>query len=92
MSYVRLEGLDIRFRRGRKTPRSAPKTEKKPPHFVIDEMIADGTKLTTLPSDAWKEPLEFEIQHLRLYGGGPADADEFDAALIQRQASGRDPE
>ncbi|MGA3190544.1 MAG: AsmA-like C-terminal region-containing protein [Bryobacteraceae bacterium] len=77
VSEVRLEGLDI------KVPphEDHAKKEEKLPRFTIGEVIADGTKLTTLPRDAWKEPLVFEIQHLRLYGGGPADALSFDAVL-----------
>ncbi len=87
VSSVQLEGLDIHI-----PPRQdgvAPqKPRKKPQRFVIDEVIADGTMLTTLPRDAWKEPLEFQIQHLRLYGGGPADPMKFDAALMNAKPPG----
>jgi len=87
VSQVRIEGLDIKVP-PRKEQSAAAKSGKKPPRFIIDEVIADGTKLTTLPRDAWKEPLEFEIEHLRLYGGGPADAMSFDAVLMNAKPPG----
>jgi hypothetical protein len=87
VSSVQLEGLDIHIPpRQEGTPQKKP--QKKPQRFVIDEIIADGTMLTTLPRDAWKEPLEFQIQHLRLYGGGPADAMKFDAVLMNAKPPG----
>jgi hypothetical protein len=88
VSQVQLEGLDIKVppRQEGKAPQS--KSGKKPPRFIIDEIIADGTRLTTVPREAWKEPLEFEISHLRLYGGGPADAMSFDARLTNAKPPG----
>jgi hypothetical protein len=83
---VRLEGLEIKVPPREDKPK--PKSDKKQLRFVIDEIIADGTSLTTLPRDAWKDPLHFDIQHLRLYGGGPADAMKFDAVLINPKPPG----
>jgi AsmA-like C-terminal region len=88
VSQVRLEGLDIKVPPRRESPKQHAKSDKTPPRFVIDEIIADGTKLATLPRDAWKEPLEFEIRQLRLYGGGPADAMSFDAVLTNAKPPG----
>jgi hypothetical protein len=88
VSTVRLEGLDIHIPPREESAQPQTKSEKKPPRFVIDEIIADGTTLTTIPRDSWKEPLQFEIQHLRLYGGGPADAMKFDAALMNAKPPG----
>jgi hypothetical protein len=88
VSSVRLEGLDIHIPPREENPQTQAKSDKKPPRFVIDEVIADGTTLTTIPRDAWKEPLHFDIQHLRLYGGGPADAMKFDASLINAKPPG----
>ncbi len=88
VSSVTLEGLDIHIRPREDNAHPQNKSEKKPPRFVIDEIIADGTNLTTLPRDAWKEPLQFDIQHLRLYGGGPADAMRFDAVLMNAKPPG----
>jgi hypothetical protein len=88
VSTVRLEGLDIHIPPREEGAQPQTKSERKPPRFVIDEIIADGTTLTTIPRDSWKEPLQFEIQHLRLYGGGPADAMKFDAALMNAKPPG----
>jgi len=86
VSLVKLEGLDIHIPPREEKPQQH--SEKNPPRFVIGEMIADGTTLTTLPRDAWKEPLQFNIQHLRLSGGGPADAMKFDAVLMNAKPPG----
>ena len=63
VSTVRLEGLDIHIPPREDNAAQQEKTrevsEQKPPRFVIDEIIADGTTLTTLPKDSWKEPLHF---------------------------------
>jgi hypothetical protein len=88
VSQVRIEGLDIKVPPREENGQAPAKDQKKPPRFVIDEVIADGTKLTILPREAWKEPLEFDIQRLRLYGGGPADAMSFDAALANAKPPG----
>jgi hypothetical protein len=87
VSEVRIEGLDIKVPPREDKP-AHPPDRKKPSRFVIDEIIADGTKLTTLPRDAWKDPLVFDIQHLTLRGGGPADAMSFDAALMNAKPPG----
>lgn len=87
VSSVQLEGLDIHIP-PRQDNAEQRKPQKKPTRFVIDEIIADGTMLTTIPRDSWKEPLEFQIQHLRLYGGGPADPMKFDAVLMNAKPPG----
>jgi hypothetical protein len=87
VSQVRLEGLDIHVPPRQDKPRQNTE-KKKPPRFVIDEIIADGTKLATIPRDSWKDPLEFEIKQLRLHGGGPADAMSFDAVLMNAKPPG----
>jgi hypothetical protein len=88
VSQVRIEGLEIQVppREGNAAPPSGK--QKNPPRLVIDEIIADGTTLKTLPRDAGKEPLEFDIRQLRLYGGGPQDAMSFDAVLMNAKPPG----
>jgi hypothetical protein len=92
ISLVTLEDLDIhvppRENSAAERARNRETSAKRPPRFVIDEIIADGTALTTLPKDARKEPLHFDIQHLRLYGGGPEDAMKFDAELRNAKPPG----
>jgi hypothetical protein len=86
VSSVKLEGLDIHIPPREEKPQQH--NEKNPPRVVIDEIVADGTMLTTLPKDSWKEPLRFDIQQLRLSGGGPADAMKFDAVLMNAKPPG----
>jgi hypothetical protein len=90
VSEVRLEGLDIHVPpRDEEAQQNARGDDsKKPTRFVIDDLIADGTTLTILPRDTWKDPLQFAINHLRLYGGGPADAMKFDADLMNAKPPG----
>lgn len=88
VSQVRLEGLDIHVPPRRDDGAHRKNDGKKPPRFVIDEIIADGTKLTTIPRDAGKEPLVFDINQLRLRGGGPADEMSFDAVLMNAKPPG----
>jgi hypothetical protein len=88
VSMVRLEGLNIQIppkdSEGTRPPASAGKS----PYFVIDEIIADGTRLSTIPRDSWKEPLVFDIQTLRMRGGGSSSPFSFDAALINATPPG----
>lgn len=82
VALMRVEGLQIHV-----PPRSdRPPSEKRPSggkigNFVIDEIRADGTTLTTTPTDARKEPLTWDIQRLTLHGYGPASAASFVATL-----------
>lgn len=43
-----------------------PKSEDVNLPFILDDVIADGTTLETLPADPSKQPLTFEIQKLDL--------------------------
>ncbi len=85
VSTVRLEGLEIHIPPRADNPAHE---EKRPPRFVVDEIIADGTTLTTIPKDRGKQPLEFDIRRLRLYGGGPEDAMKFEADLTNAKPPG----
>jgi hypothetical protein len=62
--------------------------ERKRPEFVIDEIVADGTVLRTLPRQSWKRPLEYEIEHLRLLGAGSSESMEFRAVLKNAKPPG----
>ena len=56
--------------------------------FVIDEIIADGTVLKTLPKDPAKEPLVWEIRRLTLHGAGPSSPMSFRATLVNAKPPG----
>jgi hypothetical protein len=87
VSLVRLQGLDIRI-----PPKSSgtagPSGSGKVPYFVIDEIIADGTKLSTIPRDSWKEPLVFDIKTLRMHGAGSNSPLSFNAVLTNAKPPG----
>jgi hypothetical protein len=67
-----LEGLEIHVSRRKdgepeeqgKEPAGSQGSES--PDFVIEELIADGTRLRILPKDPGKEPLEFDLKSLRM--------------------------
>jgi len=88
VSLVRLEGLDIRVPPKDPDVKSTPAPKKNVPYFVIDEIIADGTKLATIPRDSWKEPLVFDIKTLRMHRGGSETPLSFDAVLINAKPPG----
>jgi len=86
---VRLEGLEIQA-----PPKSAGgKPFKKSRSgkiggFVVDEIVADGTVLRTLPKDPGKAPLEWQIRRLRLDGAGPLSSMAFHAELENAKPPG----
>jgi hypothetical protein len=88
VTLVRLEGLDIRV-----PPKESGNTKTadgsgETPYFVIDRIIADGAKVSTIPRESWKEPLVFDIKKLRMYGTGSNSASSFDAVLTNAKPPG----
>jgi hypothetical protein len=89
IGQVRLEGLEIQI---------PPKQERGPQEqtpasqtitgFVMDDIVADGTILKTLPKDSGREPLVWEIRRLRLKGGGPSLPMSFRATLVNAKPPG----
>ncbi len=49
--------------------------------FIIDELVADGTRLLILPKDSTKAPLEFDIQKLSMHSVGVGQPMSFVATL-----------
>ena len=89
VSVVTVEGLNIQV----------PPQEPQPPQqsrpgsklsrsVVIDELIADGTKLTVFPKDPAKEPLEFDIQQLRMQKVSADTSMPFQAVLMNAKPPG----
>jgi hypothetical protein len=60
-------------------PGSSGKSVKIP--FVLDEVVADGTRLESLPTDPSKQPLIFHIRELTLHSVGIGQAMTFHARL-----------
>ena len=70
---VRLEGLEIQLPpKSQQAAGEKPRKPRKIAGFVIDEVIADGTTVRTVPRDAAKTPLVWDIRRLTLYGAGPS--------------------
>lgn len=83
-----LEGLQIRI---------PPKSERKPREpgsgspnipFILEEVVADGTTLQTLPSDPSKAPLTFDIRQLTLHSVGKRLPMTFKAVLENAKPPG----
>ncbi len=90
ISRVTLDGLQLNV-----PPRGqygnagkSPAGGKPTPNFVIGEIVADGTVLRTLPRDAWKEPLEYDVRRLRLRGAGSDGELTFHATLRNAKPPG----
>jgi hypothetical protein len=56
--------------------------------FVLEEVVADGTTLETLPADPNKEPLKFDIRQLRLHTVGQGRPMTFHAKLNNAKPPG----
>lgn len=86
ISRLQLEGLRIQLppRSGKpalaNSPSSPPSSASSAP-FMLDEVIADGTILETMPSDPSKNPLVFEIRKLTLHTVGIGQPMTFHAEL-----------
>ncbi len=99
---VRLEGLVIQVPPGFKKanpsePANQPPVTAKPPKqpgsadhfpFEIGELVADGTVLKILPRQEGKEPMEFDIQKLRMTSVGLNQPMAFVAALTNAKPPG----
>ncbi|MGD0201709.1 MAG: AsmA-like C-terminal region-containing protein [Bryobacteraceae bacterium] len=95
VTMVRLEGLRIVVPpKGPNTPRaeqSAPPTSAgraAAPSVIIDTIIADGSRLSVLPKDPKKNPLEFDIRKLKLESAGPGIAMRYTAVLTNPKPPG----
>ncbi len=87
---VRLVGLRVNVQTGQpKHPDNAKSDSKKPPNFVIGEVIADGARVETIPAQAGKVPLVWDIRKLTLHDGGSERAMSFEATLDNAQPPGK---
>ncbi|MFN0172693.1 MAG: AsmA-like C-terminal region-containing protein [Bryobacteraceae bacterium] len=94
-TMVRLEGLRIAVPpKGTNAPRakeSATRTaagKDAAPSVIIDTIIADGAKLSILPKDPKKDPLEFDIRKLKLESAGFGIAMRYTAELTNPKPPG----
>lgn len=87
---ITLEGLEIHIppkQPGQPRLSTSAHTAHVTP-FVLGEVIADGTKLETLPADPQKLPLHFDIRQLTLHSVGPGQPMTFQAVLENAKPPG----
>jgi hypothetical protein len=86
---VRLVGLQIRVQTGgAKRPDNGPATDKRPPNFIIGEVIADGARVETIPAKPGKVPLVWDLKKLTLHDSGPEQPMSFSAILTNARPPG----
>jgi hypothetical protein len=89
IQHVRLTGLQVHVQTGQSKHLENGKSEsKKPPNFVVGELIADGARVETIPAQAGKVPLVWNITKLTLRDGGSERAMSFIATLHNAQPPG----
>jgi AsmA-like C-terminal region len=85
---LRLEGLRITVQRGARRPWGSPDSKPNVPSFLIDQVIANGTVLEIVPSQASKEPLLFEMYKLTLHSAGMGQPMSFRATMNNAKPPG----
>ena len=89
IQHVRLIGLQVHVQTGQpKNSKAAATASRKPPNFVIGEVIADGARVETIPAKPGKAPLVWDIRKLTLHDGGPERPMSFRATLMNAQPPG----
>jgi hypothetical protein len=83
-----LEGLQIQIPPRTDNPAPAKSSGSGVTPFLLDEVIANGTTLQTLPKDPGKNPLKFDIHQLTLHTVGPRRPMTFHAALSNPKPPG----
>ncbi len=82
-----LEGLDLHLPPASERP-TMPENNSEVPPFILEEVIANGSTLETLPADASKQPLRFVIRQLDLRTVGPNLPMTFKAVLDNAKPPG----
>ena len=68
---------------------SQPRSEREPaPVFVIEDLVADGAILRIIPRDPEKEPLQFDLNQLRVQAAGLGEPMRFHAILQNAKPPG----
>jgi hypothetical protein len=83
-----LEGLQLHLPPKSAQPREAGGNSSAAVSFVLEEVVADGTTLQTLPSDPKKLPLTFDIRQLTLHTVGKGVPMIFHALLDNAKPPG----
>ena len=89
---LRLEKLDIHVPPRGQGGQRAPTPRLQGKRFVIDEVVANGTKLQILPKQPNKQPLDFDIRELSLHDAGTEGPMKFQAILTNAKPPWRHPQ
>ena len=81
LERVTLVGLQIHVPPKQLDQSNPGEPKQELPRFVVNEVIADGTRLEILPKKAGKEPLTFDISKLTLNSAGTIAPMRFRATL-----------
>jgi hypothetical protein len=85
---LRLEGLQIHIPPMQDRPHSSQDANSQNVPFILEEIVADGTTLETLPSDPKKDPLIFDIRQLTLHTVAKSRPMTFHAELNNAKPPG----
>jgi hypothetical protein len=89
---IRVESLhldELTIQIPRKKDESQPSSEQEPPPaFIIEDLVADGAILRILPRNPEKEPLQFDLNQLRVQAAGLSEPMRFDAILQNAKPPG----
>jgi hypothetical protein len=85
---VTLEGLELHIPPKSERPQTSSGAGSENLPFVLDEVVANGAVLETLPSDPKKEPLRFDISELDLKTVGRGMPMKFRAVLTNPKPPG----
>jgi hypothetical protein len=83
-----LDGLELHIPPKSGKPQETPGSGIPALPFVLEEVVADGATLQTLPSDPRKAPLKFAIRQLTLHDVGQSRPMTFQAALDNAKPPG----
>jgi hypothetical protein len=83
-----LEGLELHLPPKSGKPRDSSGGSMTPLPFVLEEVVANGATLQTLPSDPRKAPLMFDIRQLTLHDVGQDRPMTFQAVLDNAKPPG----
>ena len=90
---LKLEGLEIHVPphgQGEQEKTSTAKSSSGPTRIplIFEQIVANGTKLQTLPADPSKDPLDFDIRELTLYHVGLGQPMTYHARLMNPKPPG----
>ena len=91
VNSVRLDGMEIHVPpKGERKPLGSSKTSGNPPPKVLIRRVEiKNAKLTILPKDQTKTPLDFDLQQVTLKSAGTGRAMDYDAQLTNPKPPGQ---